>query len=427
MPRMNFQYGLAVVVMVTMVLATGNAGGQTIHGRVVGTDSVAVANVLVSIPAIGRNTSTDPDGMFFIGNLTPGEYLVQFSRIGYDKTSATVAVTGRTGDNPLHVVMNANTIALNSITVTAQPQPMEVLNSSQSVSVLSESALSANAGSSPSSALDDVPGISLVHSGDFSEKPEIRGLGYQRVVILEDGIRHEYQAWDDDDSPGIDALSLKRIEVVRGPTSVLYGSDALGGVINYIHNDGTLPQRLTSAMEGELTFQGMSNNTEGAVHASVQGTTPVAEYTLYATARGAGNIETPYGSLTNTGARELNFGLSGSTQRSWGSLLLGYSRFAQHRQILAESDDNGTDEETAKPYQSTTYNRGWIAFRTRPSSTSLSVDAVLQQNEGSEFADEDASSPINNLRQRAASLDVKYYCDSLQNNSATIGLSLNGV
>jgi len=415
----------AALLIVCQLSMIGASSAQTIGGKVVDRDSTGLSDVTVSITGLGRSTSTDRSGDFKFEKVPPGDYVLRFMRIGYENASA--AVSAKTGIHQARVlvIMKSEFISLRDVTVTAQPQPQSIANSSQSISIVDRSALSASAGSSPSSALSDLPGVSLVHSGPFSEKPVIRGLGYQRVVILEDGVRHEYQSWDDDDSPGIDALSLERIEIVRGPNSVLYGSDALGGVVNYIHDDGTLGNGDTTSMRGEVTLEGLSNNSEGAAHASLNGHTAAADYYLDVTARGAGNVATPHGVLPNTGATELNFGGSVSADHNWGTLLLGYSRFDQHRDILAMGNDD--DDEGDSPYQSTTHDRAWISYRTLPSVSRFLLDLVLQQNDGAEYSDDDAPLPVNDLRQRSASIDAKYYYDGVENNSATAGITLRGV
>ncbi len=384
-------------------------------------DSLGISEVTVSISSIDRTTSTGIDGRFVMENVPPGYYLLHFQRIGYDSISARVAVPAEQTQVYVTVVMRSVLIPLRNVTVTAQPQPVDIANSSQSISVVEARDLSANAGSSPSSGLSNLPGISMVHSGPFSEKPSIRGLGYQRVVVLEDGVRHEYQSWDDDDSPGIDALSLERIEIVRGPNSVLYGSDALGGVVNYIHDDGVIASRDTTTMRGSVTLEGLSNNTEGAVHAGFSGVSSMIRYYLDVTGRTAGNVQTPAGIMPNTGGSELDFSGSASTKTNWGDLILGYSRFDQHRDILALADDD--DSDAGSPYQITTHDRAWLSYKTLPSLSWLSLDLVLQQNDAAEYTDLDAPSPLDNLRQRVASLDAKYYYDVLENNSATIGIS----
>lgn len=73
-------------------------------------------------------------------------------------------------------------------------------------------------------------------SGQAVSKPIIRGLGYNRVVIVNDGVRQEGQQWGDEHGVEIDELSVSKVEVLKGPASLMYGSDALAGVVNFITN-----------------------------------------------------------------------------------------------------------------------------------------------------------------------------------------------
>lgn len=421
MNRPNFLFPFFFVALLFPIFFAVVAHCQTIRGKVVDRNGLGIPNVIVSVSAINKKTLTAADGTFRISNIPPGNYRLRLARIGYKGKTVRFSVSERRGGDTLSIIMESHTISLKKVVVTAEPRPTSISRVSQFVSVVDKQELAANVGSSPSSGLSDLPGVSMVHSGPFTEKPVIRGLGYQRVVILEDGMRHEYQSWDDDDSPGIDALSLQRIEVVRGPNSVLYGSDALGGVINYIHDDGTLQGTDTSAMRGSVTLEGLTNNTEGALHAGLSGKTEEGRYYLDVTARGAGNVQTPHGALPNTGGSELDFEGSVGPRISWGKLLVGYSRFQQHRNILALGNDD--DNDGASPYQLTTHDRAWFSYKSLPSLSAMSVDLEVQQNSGAEYTDDDAPSPINNLRQRAASVNAKYYYTGLKDNSATIGVS----
>ena len=407
-----------IVLILCFVLGTYSlAFSQVLSGTVVDDNGKAIASATVVIPTLKRITSTDNDGHFLFQGISRGVYSLKFRRIGYD--SLTLNVTISSDSTHFLVVLHSNFVTVNGVTVTAKPQPSAIANSSQSVSVTQERQLLQSVGSNVTSELSDLPGISIADGGPFSQKPVIRGLGNQRVVILEDGERHDYQAWDDDDSPGIDVLSLQRIEVVRGPNSVLYGSDALGGVVNFIHDDGILDGPDSSGMHGEIVLNGFSNNTEGAAHAALSGTTSLGEYYSDLTFREAGNTQTPKGVLPNSGATELNFEGAISTQRSWGSLLLGYSRFDQDREILRFGDNAGS----GSPYQATVHDRLWLSYRSIPSSVYFSFHGVLQQNDGAEYEDDDDPVPENHLRLGALSLDGKVYYDGLENNSATIGIS----
>ncbi len=381
-------------------------------------DSSTVSNAAVSIPALGWTTSTDYNGKFVINKVPKGIYIIKVERVGYDEASQEVDISS--DSTSVLVFMHGNFVTLNGVTITAKPHPSEVANSSQSVSVIQGSQLLENAGSSVASEISSLPGVSLVHSGPFSEKPVIRGLGYQRVLVLEDGEPHAYQSWDDDDSPGIDALSMKQIEVVRGPNSVLYGSDALGGVVNFIHDNGTIGNPDSSAMRGEVLLNGFSNNSEGAAHVGLNGTTSLAQYYADLTVKGAGNVETPRGLLPNTGASEVDFEGSASTDRDFGNFLLGYSRFDQDREILPVGDDSGDS-----PYQNTVHDRLWFSYKSQPSQIQASFDGVFQRNDAAEYEDEDSIE--NHLILQSISLDAKVFCNESDNNSSTIGISSSEV
>lgn len=85
------------------------------------------------------------------------------------------------------------------------------------------------------------PGISQITTGSGISKPVIRGLGYNRVVIVNDGIRQEGQQWGDEHGIEMDEFSINKIEILKGPASLSYGSDAIAGVINMI-TAPTLPE-----------------------------------------------------------------------------------------------------------------------------------------------------------------------------------------
>ena len=80
----------------------------------------------------------------------------------------------------------------------------------------------------------NLPGVSAVTTGPNISKPYIHGLGYNRVITLQDGIRQEGQQWGDEHGIEVDQNSIDRVEIIKGPASLTYGSDAIGGVVNLI-------------------------------------------------------------------------------------------------------------------------------------------------------------------------------------------------
>ncbi len=419
---MNFSLIRNGVISFLLFLMLGEPNftfSQILSGTVLDDNSIPIADVTVGITKLGQTASTNSRGQFVFRSIARGTYLLRFRRIGYDSLLLNVGVYS--DSTRLLVILRNDYPMLNEITVTAKPQTSATSNSSQSVSVLREYQILQRIGSDVSSELNGLPGVSVVDGGPFSQKPVIRGLGNQRVVILEDGERHDYQSWDDDDSPGIDVLSLERIEVVRGPNSVLYGSDALGGVVNFIHDDGVLGNHDSRGMFGDVVLNGFSNNMQGAAHAAMGGKTAYGKYYSDVTFRTAGDTQTPNGVIRNSGVTELDFEGAVSTQRPWGGLLLGYSRFDQDRKILRFGDDAGS----SSPYQATVHDRLWLSYKSIPSYVYFSIHSVLQQNDGAEYEDDDEPVPENHLRLGALTLDGKMFFEGIRNNSATVGISID--
>ena len=114
--------------------------------------------------------------------------------------------------------------------------------------------------------LRGVPGVKAMSIGSGQSKPAIRGLGFNRMIVSEDGIKHESQQWGDDHGLEIDQFAIDRIEIIKGPAALLYGSDAIGGVINLYSN--YVPVK---PLEGNVSLFSRTNNASLGISAKLQG------------------------------------------------------------------------------------------------------------------------------------------------------------
>ena len=114
--------------------------------------------------------------------------------------------------------------------------------------------------------LSAIPGVQARAIGSGQSKPAIRGLGFNRIAVTVDGIKHEGQQWGDDHGLEIDQFAVDRIEVVKGPGALMYGSDAIGGVLGIYTN--YLPVK---PFEGRVNLFGRTNNLSAGVSARLQG------------------------------------------------------------------------------------------------------------------------------------------------------------
>jgi outer membrane receptor protein involved in Fe transport len=205
------------------------------------------------------------------------------------------------GATDVSLQLSQSPFQVEPVTVTATRSPASGLTSSLPTSALSEDELRREASISLSHSLGKLPGIRSLSTGEQIGKPVIRGLFGSRVLVLENGSRLEDYSWSDEDAPSVDARLAQRVEVIRGPASVLYGSDALGGVVNVI------PEDLPSTNGGPGFYQigveayGATNNHEVGSALKVSGANGRLGWRLFGIGRFAEAYRTPDGEVDNTG------------------------------------------------------------------------------------------------------------------------------
>ncbi len=146
-------------------------------------------------------------------------------------------------------------VVLKEISVSAQRQRDTQMRTSQSAIQVNRDFLEQNFAGSLMQTLEGLTGVKAMSVGSGQSKPIIRGLGFNRMVVSEDGVKHEGQQWGDDHGLEIDQFAIDRAEVIKGPAALLYGSDAIGGVLNLYTNH--LP---TESLSGAVQIFGRSNN-----------------------------------------------------------------------------------------------------------------------------------------------------------------------
>src|SRR5205807_1443529 len=308
----------ALLIAAVTLLGPGSAAGQgaagldTLAGRVVDRDGQGLADATVLVAELHRVTTTGSDGAFRFPAVPAGRYTVVVRRVGYAARVCEVDV--RTGPAELRLVPAA--VQVEPVTVTATRQPIDALGSPLPVAGLSGDRLRRAESVSLARALETLAGVRALSTGESIGKPMIRGLAGARVLVLGNGSRLEDYSWSDEDGPSVDARLAERVEVIRGPASVLYGSDALGGVVNVI------PAELPDANGGPafarsgLEVSGATNNAELGGALRVEGASGRLGWRATAIGRHAADLHTPGGELDNTG-----FGaLSGEAAVGlWGS------------------------------------------------------------------------------------------------------------
>lgn len=223
-------------------------------GTVKDTTGHPIHNVTVVITALRRSTTTDAEGRFFFRGLPPGRHHLDVFMIGFTRAETEVLVPADGGDVTVEIVLTPSIVRLSSVVVSASPTGGDPLGITQSTVDLSGKALARNLTSSVALTLSSEPGMAVRYNGPAANVPIIRGLTGDRILVLQDGERAgDLSSAAPDHGLTIDPLAAERVEVVRGPASLMYGSSALGGVVNVISNDipTTLPTHVTGSLSGQ--------------------------------------------------------------------------------------------------------------------------------------------------------------------------------
>lgn len=251
---------LAAMFLITFVVRgaaaapdpAGTTGGLAIAADVAGTvkDSTGtpLPGVQVIVAELGRTTTTDAGGRFVLRGLPPGEYHVSTLLIGYRPGHAVVTVADGAPTAELTITMTASPLRLEAVSVTASATGTDPERVAQATVEVSGLALQRTLASNIAQTLGQEPGVAVRFNG-VATMPVIRGLTGDRILVLQDGERTgDLSSAAPDHANTVDPLSASRVEVVRGPASLLYGNNALGGVVNVISND--IPTSVPSHLEG---------------------------------------------------------------------------------------------------------------------------------------------------------------------------------
>ncbi|MBI4418859.1 MAG: TonB-dependent receptor [Ignavibacteriales bacterium] len=377
-----------------------------------------LVGVNVYLPALRKGSTTDLHGYYEIGGLHEGVYTLRFSYVGYATAAQTVTLIDR--DVDLNVQLRPSILQLPSITVTGKPQATDILLAVQSTDVLEDHDLARLRGQTIGATLSHLPGVSSMTTGNAISKPVIRGLSSQRVVIVSDGVRQEGQQWADEHAPEIDVYEADKIEVVRGPGSLLYGSDALGGVVNVVFPDLPRSSQGVTSLDSRLTLNGFSNSSQMSGALSMSGASGIWGYRGSVSMRGAGDIRTPKGILRNSAASELNgSGTFGLTQR-WGFLSATASRFSTKLEI----HENPAIDPDATPFQRIIHDKVAVHLNAALEGIRLETVGGWQRNNRREFEEHDAPDPELELVTETWSLDLRGHHRPLGSLFGTVGISL---
>lgn len=311
-----------------------------------------LAGAVIYLHEAKTGTVSDAEGRYKTPAVPAGRYLVEVSFEGFAPVLETVDLTtSKIKDFRLKETFVEN----DAVTVTGIASAARTRQSAQPVSILRKSDLMQTSSTNIIDAVARaVPGVSSLTTGPAISKPVIRGLGYNRVVTVHDGVRQEGQQWGDEHGIEVDEYSVQRVEVLKGPASLLYGSDAMAGVVHLISNtpveQGTIRANINGSFIGNNNLYGGNANLAGHLASGFN-------WNMYATLKSAGDYKNKLdGSVFNSRFNEKNFGGYFGWNKSWGYSHILVSNFNQHLGVIEGERDPVTGGFTVyggTPYEHT--------------------------------------------------------------------------
>ena len=292
----------------------------------------------VYIPDIKTGAVSKHDGSYEIKNIPNGTYLVEVSFVGYASQTKEITVQGH---SYIDFKLEMSTIESPEVVVTGVPSATEQKTNPAPVSIVSQNTFIETTSDNIIDALRNSPGVSQITEGPAISKPVIRGLGYNRVVVVNDGIRQEGQQFGDEFGIEIDPYSVNKVEILRGPASLSYGSDAMAGVINMI----SAPTLSEGQVKGNIQGIYQTNNGLYGGSANIAGNNNGITYDARYTYTDAHAFKNKYdGYVFNSGYGENNFKGSIGINRHWGYSRIILSSFDLKLGIVEGGRDNVTGQ-----------------------------------------------------------------------------------
>jgi len=313
---------------------TALGAGGTIRGVVRAEPSgTAARNAVVTIAELRRTVLTDEAGAFEFQNVPAGKYqiIAHLDRIPDVVKTVEFAGADQTVDFQLTLAPVSE-----QVTVTATGTAEAINSSYHAVTSVSALELAQRNSVSIGEALEYQPGIAKRSFGPGSGRPVIRGFDGDRVLVLQDGLRlGGIASQSADEVEPIDVLSLDRVEIVKGPATLLYGSNAIGGVVNGISTNNVYQRGLS----GYLTsFGGTNNWSAGGSGGFKYG---ARNFLIFGGGGGqkANDYRTPLGSVLNSFARTWNASGGAGWFPREGWLVFSYSYDRRRHGLPVEPDE----------------------------------------------------------------------------------------
>lgn len=332
---MNTKLFIACFSLISLPVFAQN---RVVRGRVL-SERIPVEFATVVVAGTHAGATTNEKGAYLITTAPSSAFELVTSVIGY--TTVRNSIPAGNDTVSLVIKLERTPSKLNEIVVTGMARGTELRKSPIPIVALSRKEMETNINNNIIDAIaQGVAGVNAVTTGPNISKPFIRGLGYNRVLCMYDGLRQEGQQWGDEHGIELDQYGVERAEVVKGPASLIYGSDALAGVINMIPY---FPKGMDGKLKGDAVVDYHTNN--GMIGASLGMGYKKGDwgFQFRASQKMAHDYQNKVDGLVyNTGFKEYNIAATAGVEKKWGKSLLSATLYDNWQEIPDGSRDSLT-------------------------------------------------------------------------------------
>ena len=307
---------------------------NSLHGKVHDVQGNPIIGATISIPDLKIGAVSNIDGAYEINTTATGKHLIECHYIGYQTFLKEINIQGSTLYN---IVLSTSVIEQKEVIITGQSKATAIKKSSLPVNVIHTEDLVEQANTNLIQAVAKVAGVSSINTGPAISKPIIRGLGYNRIIVMSNGIRQEGQQWGDEHGIEVDENTAGRIEVLKGPASLLYGSDGIAGVINI------QPPSIAVAnsISGKINANYQSNNRMINIGGHIAGNQHGFIWNIGATHKQASDYQNKYdGYVFDSRFKENDLYARIGFTKKWGHTHVSISSFNQNLGLVEGDRDS---------------------------------------------------------------------------------------
>lgn len=388
---------------------------NTVSGTITNAKNQPISGVSISAPELHKGTTTDQFGKYFLNNLPNGTTRLTFVFVGFATQNKTIKIQQK--ENTLDLALEETIFEMDEVIVSTAFNKLQ----SQNVMKVEHSSikeLQQKGTATLIEGLATIPGVSQISTGTSIGKPVIRGLSGNRVLVYSQGVRIENQQFGDEHGLGLNDSGIESVEIIKGPASLLYGSDALGGVLYFN------PEKFADVNTFKANFsQKYFTNTSGSN--STLGLKTSAENWKFLT-RGSYSAHSDYkisdgDRVTNTRYNETDFKTGIGYSNAKFSSVVRYNYNKLDLGIPEEGiQEQTTNKKTAFPKQGVFNHLLSLNSVFYLKKSKLDVDLGYISNDRSEFEDSDVA--VLQMKLKTFNYDAKYHLPKFGKTESIIGI-----